>query len=171
MIPTLVVNKLTVVHKNSDGVSIAAPDVCLTPSPLIPVPYVNVALSKDLTNQARTVFADGQGIALKDSYFGTSAGDEPGTGGGVISGVNKGRAIFANYSMDVFAEGKNVVRLTDPMLNNGNSPNTPPAPELQGNKLPGDLESKLCKIFCWCDKKGNKGDDFIEKIPVDPNIA
>jgi hypothetical protein len=163
MVPTVIVNKLTVVHKQSDGMSTGAPDPCLTPSPPAPVPYVNVAYAKDLANEATTVFADGEGIALKDSNFSTSVGDEPGSGGGVVSGVNKGKAIFTNYSTDVFAEGKNVCRLTDPMLNNGNTPNTPPAPEAQGNQLPSDLEKKLCKIFCWCNKKGNKGSDFIKR--------
>jgi len=166
MVPTVVVNKLTVVHKKSDGVSTASPDPCLTPSPPVPVAYVNVAYAKDLADAAKTVFADGEGIALSDSNFSTSVGDEPGTAGGVVSGVNKGKAIFLNYSMDVFAEGKNVCRLTDPMLNNGNTPNTPPSPESQGNKLPADLEQKLCKIFCWCNKKGNKGGDFIKKVSV-----
>jgi len=135
------------------------------------VPYVNVAFSKDLTNATKTVFVDGEGIALRDSFFSTSTGDEPGTAGGVVSGVIKGKATFVNYSMDVFAEGKNVCRLSDPMLNNGNAPNTPPAPETQGNQLPADLEQKLCKIFCWCNKKGNKGSDFVRKIPVGPNWA
>jgi hypothetical protein len=173
MIPSVVVNELTVVHKQSDGISIGAPDVCLTPAPpapLVPIPYVNVAQSKDLANQARTVFADGEAIAVKDSYFSTSVGDEPGTGGGVVSGVNKGKAIFANYSMNVFAESKGVARLTDPMLNNGNSPNAPPTPEVQGNNacydLPDGMKDKLCKIFCWCNKKGNKGGDFIKKVKV-----
>ena len=129
MIPTVLVNHLTVVHRKSDGVSTATPDVCKSPS--VPIPYVNVAFSKDLANQAVTVFADGEGIALRDSIFATSIGDEPGSGGGIISGVNKGKAIFINYSMDVFAENKNVCRLTDPMLNNGNAPNTPPTVETQ----------------------------------------
>jgi hypothetical protein len=164
MAATVIVNKLSVVHRKSDGKSIASPDPCLTPSPPVPVPYVNVAFSKDLADHARTVFADGEGIALSDSNFSTSVGDEPGTAGGVVSGVNKGKAIFLNYSMDVFAEGKNVCRLSDPMMNNGNAPNTPPAPEAQPNQLPGDLEQKLCKIFCWCNKNGNKGGDFIKKI-------
>lgn len=168
MVPTLVVNKLTVVHRKSDGVSTATPDACLTPAPPVPVVYVNVAFSKDIADEARTVFNDGEGIALKDTIFKTSIGDEPGTAGGVISGVNLGKAIFANYSSDVFAEGKNVSRLTDPMLNNGNTPNTPSTPELQGNRLPGNLQQKLCKIFCWCNKKGNGGGDFIEKIPMTP---
>ena len=104
MIPTMLVNRLTVVHRKSDGVSTATPDVCKSPS--VPIPYVNVAFSKDIALQATTVFADGEGIALRDSIFATSIGDEPGTGGGVISGVNKGKAIFINYSMDVFAEAR-----------------------------------------------------------------
>ena len=70
--------------------------------------------------------------------------------------------------MDVFAEGKNVCRLSDPMLNNGNAPNTPPIPEVQGNQLPNELETKLCKIFCWCNTRGNKGGDFIQKSFVGP---
>ena len=166
MVPTLIVNKLSVVHKLSDGVSTAAPDACLTPTPPgppVPVPYVNSAFAQDLADQATTVLADGQGIALSDSNFSTSVGDEPGTVGGVVSGVNKGKATFVNYSMDVFAEGKNVCRLSDPMLNNGNAPNTPPTPEVQGNQLPSDIEAKLCKIFCWCNKKGNPGGGFIRK--------
>jgi hypothetical protein len=171
MIASMVVNGLTAVHKKSDGISTATPDVCLTPAPPappIPVPYVNIAFSKDLADQARTVFSDGEGIALSDSNFSVSTGDEPGTVGGVVSGVNLGKAIFLNYSMDVFAEGKNVCRLSDPMLNNGNTPNTPPTPEVQGNQLPSSVETKLCKVFCWCNKKGNKGSDFIKKTPVGP---
>ena len=166
MIPSLIVNKFTVVHKQSDGVSTGTPDPCLTPAPPgppVPMPYVNVAMSKDLMSETKTVLVDGVGIAVKDSNFMISTGDEPGAAGGVVSGVIKGKAIFLNYSMDVFAEGKNVCRLSDPMLNNGNTPNTPPSPEVQANQLPPDLEEKLCKIFCWCNKKGNKGGDYIKR--------
>ncbi|HKD07244.1 MAG TPA: DUF4150 domain-containing protein [Bryobacteraceae bacterium] len=174
MIASVIVNKLTVVHKMSDGISTASPDTCLTPAPPgppVPIAYTNVAFSRDLANEARTVFADGQGIALSDSFFAISTGDEPGTALGIVSGVIKGKATFVNYSMDVLAEGKNVCRLGDPMLNNGNTPNTPPAPETQSNQLPADLEQKLCKIFCWCNKRGNKGSDFIQKVPVVPTKA
>jgi hypothetical protein len=163
MVPTVIVNKLSVIHKKSDGVATGAPDPCLTPAPPVPVPYVNVAFSRDLADEATTVRADGVGIALKDSHFSTSVGDEPGSGGGVVSAVTRGKAIFTNYSSDVFIEGKNVCRLADPMLNNGNTPNTPPAPESQGNQMLADLKQKLCTMFCWCNKKGNKGGDFIKR--------
>src|SRR2546425_12608254 len=106
MAATVIVNKLSVVHKKSDGKSIASPDPCLTPSPPVPVPYVNVAFSKDLADHARTVFADGEGIALSDSNFSTSVGDEPGTAGGLGSSVNKGKATFLYYRMDHYEERK-----------------------------------------------------------------
>jgi hypothetical protein len=165
MIPTVNVNKLTVVHKRSDGVAMSGPpDVCKTPTPSgpVPIPYVNVAFSKDLVKGSTTVQADGESIALKDSEFATSIGDEPGTVGGVISGVNKGKAKFANYSMDVKVEGRNVCRLSDPMLLNGNQSNTTNPAEMQG-LLGEELLKILCKIFCWCDA-GKKGGDFVKPV-------
>lgn len=170
MIPTVIVNKLTVVHKKSDGKAVCSmPDVCKTPTPggPVPLPYPNLALSKDLVNGSRTVKADGQPIALKDSEFATSTGDEPGSAGGVASGVTRGRAKFVNYSMNVKVEGKNVARLTDPMTMNGNGPNTSTVAEVQGNQLPpiDELKDILCKAFCWCDA-GKKGKDFVKKKKV-----
>lgn len=46
---TVGVNNLSVVHKNSNGVTIAFPDVCKTPAPAgpIPIPYPNIAQSRD----------------------------------------------------------------------------------------------------------------------------
>lgn len=173
MIPTVMVNKLTVVHKNSDGVVVCGcPDVCLTPSGSGPVPvaYTNTAFSKDLVNGTTTVSADGQSIAVKDSKFGTSYGDEGGTaGGGVASGKIKGAATFTTYSMDVFAEGRNIARLSDQMIMNGNSYNTGGV-ESQGNRLPENLDDVLCIIFCWCND-GNDGGGLFNEVPYTPNIA
>lgn len=159
MIPTVIINDLTIVHERSDGVAIcAAPDFCKTPGAGV-VPYVNVAFSRDLKKGSRTVRTNGVPAALKNSEFKPSYGDEPGVGGGVISGVNRGWAKFTNYSRDVFFEGRNVARLTDPMMMNGNNPNTSTPAEVQGNLLaPGGI---MCRIFCWCDG-GNSGGDFIQ---------
>ena len=43
------VNKLSVVHKDSGGTTIAFPDVCKTPSPAgpVPIPYPNIAKSSE----------------------------------------------------------------------------------------------------------------------------
>jgi hypothetical protein len=130
------VNKRTVVHAASDGVSSAFPDVCKTPSPggPVPIPYPNIAKSSDTAQGSKTVTADGgQSVMLQGSNFATSTGDEAGSaGGGVASSVTKGKAEFVNYSFDVKIEGKCVPRLGDMMVQNkGGSPNTPPFPEMQ----------------------------------------
>ena len=135
MSATINVNKRTVVHKSSDGISTAFPDVCKTPTPggPVPIPYPNIAQSADTANGSKTVKMDGNPIMLKDSNFSTSTGDEAGSaGGGVVSGKIKGKAEFVNYSFDVKVEGKNVPRLGDMMVQNKGSPaNTPPIPEMQ----------------------------------------
>ena len=126
------VNKLSVVHKASNGKTIAFPDVCKTPSPggPIPIPYPNIAMSSDSAKTASSVVVDGNPICTKDSNFSTSTGDEAGTaGGGVASSKTKGKAEFVNCSFDVQAEGKAVARALDLMLHNDK--NTPPFPVLQ----------------------------------------
>lgn len=131
---TININKRTAVHKSSNGVATAFPDVCKTPSPggPIPIPYPNVAMSKDTAKGSKNVKIDGNPVMLKGSNFSTSTGDEPGSVGGVVSGKIKGKAEFINYSFDVKIEGKNVPRLGDMMVQNkGSAPNTPPMPEVQ----------------------------------------
>ena len=129
------VNNRTVVHKSSNGVVTVFPDVCKTPSPggPIPIPYPNVAMSKDTAKGSKTVKIDKNPVMLKGSNFKTSTGDEPGTaGGGIISGKTKGKAEFVNYSFDVKIEGKNVPRFGDMMIQNkGGVQNTAPIPEVQ----------------------------------------
>jgi len=156
MVATVKVNQLTVVHRTSQGQAVSGPpDVCLTPAPGGPVsvPYVNVAFSRHLTKGTKTVRCDGNPIAVADSEFATSTGDEAGTAGdSVVSGVIKGKAKFVNYSFDVLAEGKPVCRLSDPMMMNSNASNTGAPAELQPN-IPGIADEKvdlLCKILCWC---------------------
>jgi hypothetical protein len=134
--PTTVgVNGLSIVHKDSGGTVSFTPDVCLTPAPPgppVPVPYPNVAMSKDADQTAKTVTCDGNPLCIADSVFATSTGDEAGSVGGVVSGVTKGKAQFVAYSFDVQVEGKGVARFGDQMLGNkGGAVNTPPMPEQQ----------------------------------------
>jgi hypothetical protein len=129
---TVGVNKKSVVTKDSNGTTIAFPDVCKTPSPggPIPIPYPNIARSSDTANGTKTVSVSGNPVCVKDSNFSTSTGDEAGTaGGGVASTKTKGKAEFVNFSFDVKFEGKNVARAFDLMLHNDK--NTPPFPVLQ----------------------------------------
>jgi hypothetical protein len=132
----------------------SVPDVCLTPAPngQVPIPYPNIAFSRDLAKGSRTVKCDGLSTTLKDSVFSKSIGDEPGTGGGVVSGVNRGKAKFVNYSFDVKFEGRNVVRRLDPTLNNGNAYNSltaaaknkflPHGPVVMG------AVNRICQEYC-----------------------
>ncbi|NTX08783.1 MULTISPECIES: DUF4150 domain-containing protein [Myxococcus] len=127
------VNKMSVVTKDSGGVSTAFPDVCRTPSPggPVPIPYPNVAQSSDTDKGTKKVSVGGNPVCVNDSTFKTSTGDEAGTaGGGVASSKTQGKAEFVNYSFDVKFEGKNVARAFDLMLHNDK--NTPPFPVMQG---------------------------------------
>ncbi len=147
------VNKMTVVTKDSNGVSVAFPDVCKTPSPggPIPLPYPNIARSADTAKGSKKVTAEGNPLCLKDSNFSTSTGDEAGTaGGGVVSGKTKGKAEFVNFSFDVQVEGKNVTRALDLMLHNDK--NTPPAPLMQPPLVAVGQSSGKCNCLV-CDKE------------------
>lgn len=145
---TVGVDSMSVVHKDSNGVTQAFPDVCKTPSPAgpVPIPYPNIAMSSDTANGASTVLSDGNPTCVKDSNFSTSTGDEAGSaGGGVVSNKIKGKAEFVNFSFDVMFEGKNVARAMDLMLHNDK--NTPPFPVIQGPVIAmgsGDEECFIC---------------------------
>ena len=126
------VDKLSIVNSDSNGITIAFPDVCQTPAPPappIPIPYPNIAKSSDTAQGTKNVQAEGNPICVQDSNFSTSMGDEAGSVGGVASGMIQGKAEFVNFSFDVQFEGKNVPRSFDLMLHNNK--NTPPFPVLQ----------------------------------------
>lgn len=130
---TVGVNFLSVVHKSSNGVTIAFPDVCKTPAPpapFVPIPYPNIAMSQHTAKGTKKVKMDGNPVCTKDSNFSMSTGDEGGTaGGGMVSSKIKGKAEFVLFSFDVKLEGKNAARAFDIMLHNDK--NTPPFPVLQ----------------------------------------
>jgi len=129
---TVGVNKLSVVHASSNGITIAFPDVCKTPAPPappIPIPYPNIAKSSDTAKGAKKVKCDGNPVCVKDSNFMMSTGDEAGSLLGIASNKIKGKAEFVNFSFDVQVEGKNVPRALDMMLHNDK--NTPPVPLIQ----------------------------------------
>jgi hypothetical protein len=136
-----------VVHKGSNGVTIAFPDVCKTPTPAgpVPVPYPNIARSSDTAKGTKKVKCDGNPTCVKDSNFRMSTGDEAGTaGGGIVSGKIKGKAEFINFSFDVFFEGKNVTRAFDLMLHNDK--NTPPFPLIQGPAIGMGDDKDTCYV-------------------------
>lgn len=161
---SVLVNKRTVVHSKSMGIIICGPpDVCKTPTPggPVPIPYPNIAFSKDLAKGTKSVKVDGVPVAIKPSEFAISTGDEAGTaGGGVISSKIKGKAKFITYSFDVKFEGQNVARQLDTMTMNGDSPNTIGPAEMQppGFGL-GPVMAIVQKAIDWVDG-GKEGREF-----------
>ncbi len=149
--PTSVgVNKLSIVNADTNGVTIAFPDVCKTPAPpapFVPIPYPNIAKSSDTAQGTKKVKVEGKPVCVKDSNFSMSTGDEAGSaGGGMVSSKIKGKAEFVNFSFDVQFEGKNVPRSFDLMLHNDK--NTPPFPVLQGPvvAIPGPEPKDQCAL-------------------------
>lgn len=147
---TVGVNFLSVVHKSSNGVTIAFPDVCKTPAPpapFVPIPYPNIAKSSDTAKGTKKVKCDGNPVCTKDSNFSMSTGDEGGSaGGGMVSSKIKGKAEFVACSFDVKFEGKAVARAFDLMLHNDK--NTPPFPVLQGPVIGIPSTTKLTCLTC-----------------------
>lgn len=120
MTQTVFANSRGIAHASSNGMSIAFPDVCLTPSPAgpVPIPYPNIARSADVSGGPTSVKVDGAMPATRDAQYQRSSGDEAGTAGGVASGSNMGAAEFMLYSFDVKFDGQNVCRLGDPLFHN-----------------------------------------------------
>ncbi len=156
---TVIVNFRTVVHKSSTGIATSVPDVCKTPAPPappVPIPYPNIAKSSDTDKGSKKVKMDGKPIMLKNSKFSRSMGDEAGTLKGIVSNKNMGAAKFALYSFDVKVEGKNVPRLGDMMLTNGNQDNSVCPAEAQSTTAVTDVQTKLQEIAKECNKEVNK---------------
>ena len=89
------------------------PDVCKTPmgASMVPVPYPIVGNLADSLQVITTVKFNGDpAYVLSDSMVPTVTGNEPGTGGGMKSGVNKGKVRATGSSTSVRVAGKYVVR-------------------------------------------------------------
>ena len=111
-------------------------NVCWTPSkpppgpnnPTAPMPYPNIAMLQqaNAAQCSRKVRIQGRKVILKNTIIPTSTGDEPGTGGGILSGVNKGKTRFMRWSQKVNVEGKPVVFQTCNTTQNGGGPKGSP---------------------------------------------
>ncbi len=120
---TVSANGKSVVTKGSGGKAMATiPDVCITPFPSppgpMPLPYPNIAESKDLTAGSIMTKFDGNSVATFGSFISQSKGDEVGSMGGIISGTIKGKATFMAFSPDVKVEMRPVCRKGDLMIMN-----------------------------------------------------
>ncbi len=120
MAQTTFANSRGIAHKGSGGMSIATPDVCKTPTPAgpVPIPYPDIGQASDTSEGPTTVTTDGEMPMVKGAKYAKSSGDEAGTAGGVVSGVNMGECEFMLYSFDIKFEGKNICRLGDSLFHN-----------------------------------------------------
>ncbi len=93
-----------------------APDVCLTPvgPGMVPVPYMLYCDFDPSEKCTRTVRFNTKSSYVWDQSLAPNVkGDEPGTGGGVKSGVNVGKVWADEASTKVRAEGIRIVRHGD----------------------------------------------------------
>ncbi|AVR94356.1 DUF4150 domain-containing protein [Pseudoduganella armeniaca] len=104
-------------RKNSTFIAVSiVPNVCKTPmgASMVPVPYPIMADLSDSVEVAKTVqFNDDPVFLLSDSVVTRVTGNEPGTGGGMKSGVNCGKVRATQSSRSVRVEKRYVVRHGD----------------------------------------------------------
>ena len=124
------INGRSAVHGKSEG-KLMTIDICQTPSitGCTPVPYPNIAESKDTDMGCSSVKIQGKPACNVMSNFKQSKGDEAGTCGGLVSVVFSKMAEFITCSNNVMIEGKPAVRNADTMVSN--MKNTPPVPLMQ----------------------------------------
>ena len=147
----ILVNGLGLTYKGTIGISIATlPDVCKTPSPggPIPIPYPNFADQGSLDKGTKSVKAKGKMIAIKESEYSMSSGDEPGNIGGVTSNTFKKETSWITYSFDVKIDGSNACRHTDKKFHNHKN-----TVNLAGGQDPTSAQQKKQNKGCQC-KKG-----------------
>ena len=109
------------------GMAFAFPDICITPaapSPL-PMPYASIGMVADSDKAIDTVLMENKETVVESSVIPKCKGDEMGTNGGIVSGVNRDRVTFKTYSSKVFAKGKKVVHFLSVTAHNGSNPNMP----------------------------------------------
>lgn len=93
-----------------------SPDVCLTPMGpgMVPVPYMLYASLEGSSECIESVRFNGKPVYVYDHSLAPAVqGNEPGTGGGVKSGVNMGKVWAEEASANVRAEGRRIVRHGD----------------------------------------------------------
>ncbi|MCB9592978.1 MAG: DUF4150 domain-containing protein [Sandaracinaceae bacterium] len=133
------------VSTNMAGMTMAFPNVCLTPAPPapnpVPIPYPSIgqcATAMAPTCALRVKILNKNVLTVKTKVMKTQ-GDEPGVGGGVTSGMFGGPCARTQSSMKLNVEGSPVVRNLDVIGSNGASPNAP-----VGNQLVPSQTVVIC---------------------------
>ena len=107
----------------------AMPDTCLTPMPppvgVVPIPYPNIAQLAACDDVVDKVLVENKEVIVEGSTIPNSSGDEAGTNGGVVSGVNMKEVQPKQFSSKVIADGKKMVFFTAMTAHNGTNANAP----------------------------------------------
>ena len=126
------------------GMTMAFPNVCLTPAPPappVPIPYPSIgqcATAQAATCAMKVKILNKPILTVKSKVMKTN-GDEAGVNGGVASGMFGGPCGRTQSSMKVNVEGSPLVRNLDMIGSNGASPNAP-----AGNQLAPSQVKVLC---------------------------
>lgn len=109
------INGRSVVTGVSNGKALAAPNVCRTPTagPPIPIPYVSIAQSAELSGYDKSVRINGAYVFTEDAKLHPSRGDEGGTLGGIVSNTHGDIVQPLMFSRDVTIGGKGICRNGD----------------------------------------------------------
>ena len=147
------------------------PDVCFTPPdkvpptpPGIPIPYPVFSKAKDTDKGSKKVVISNKPIMKRDSSnFKKCKGDEAGKAAkkGMINSKLGGKVFFAAWSMNVKAEGKNIVRHMDFTTSNHASPQANSAVPMAFTDTPdppvtfNECNEEINKIKEVCDEDGS----------------
>lgn len=100
------------------GMSMAVPDVCMTPPFAIPIPYPNIATNAMVVPTYYTILINGMPELNITAMHAITNGDEAGAMGGVTCGMIIGQARPLMGSTTYFSGGVPSWRLTAPTLHN-----------------------------------------------------
>ena len=112
------------------GVScLGVPDTCKVPVPppvsQVPTPFPNNGMVSNAMKTSMKVKIENMDTVVEMSEIPNSDGDQPGSLGGVVSGMVAGPVTFKLGSSRVKAEGKGIVFQTALTAHNGTNANAP----------------------------------------------
>lgn len=117
------------ISTKKSGTCLAVPDVCKVPAPPappVPTPFPNTGQAMQANSGVSTkTKVGGKEAILENAKIPMSAGDEPGSLGGMVSNKFKGEVIFKKGSSSVKIEGKGVCYLGSMTAHNGSNANMP----------------------------------------------
>lgn len=100
------------------GMSLATPDVCLTPPVPVPIPYPNIAQTPLGVPPAVNVLISAAPAHNLGTIVPLTNGDEPGVACGVVSGTVMGPSRHITASFTTLFAGLPATRLTDVTMQN-----------------------------------------------------